>query len=248
MSAREVVRILGVPFSKLSFRETVDLLKQKASSEREDKPFHLITANPEIVMKYQEDLELQQIMQEAGIITPDGIGIVLASRWRGQPIAERVTGYELLLELLELGSRDGLSFYFLGADEETSRMACEIIRRDYPGVRIVGRQNGFFGPDEELGIVEHIGTTEPDFLIVAMGAPRAEQLIFRYKAKLNAKVAMGVGGSLDVIAGKVKRAPEAWQRLNLEWLYRLLSQPSRWRRQLTLPVFAVKAYFEGRRQ
>ncbi|WP_248930029.1 WecB/TagA/CpsF family glycosyltransferase [Paenibacillus hamazuiensis] len=243
----ESVRILGVPFSKLTFQETVKLLEHTAQSGGRDKPFHLITANPEIVVRYQEEPKLQEVMHAADLITPDGIGIVLASRWRGEPIAERVTGYELLVELLSIGQRHGWSFYLLGADEETNRIAAEKIAEQYPGVRIVGRHNGFYKLEEEAGIVKEIAAAEPDFLIVAMGAPRAEHWIYKYKSAVRAKVAFGVGGSLDVIAGKVKRAPVIWQKLNLEWLYRLLSQPSRWRRQLALPIFAFRALLECRK-
>ncbi|SDC90754.1 N-acetylglucosaminyldiphosphoundecaprenol N-acetyl-beta-D-mannosaminyltransferase [Paenibacillus sp. UNCCL117] len=237
----KTLHILGVPFSTRTMNETIEELKL-AVGERRSKPFHLITANPEIVMKAQDDASLRQIVNDADMITPDGIGIIMASRWKGAPLPERVTGYELLLKLLELGDAKGWSFYFLGADEATNEKAVSTIRSKYPNVRIAGRHNGFFSPEDEQRIVAEVQAAEPDFLIVALGAPGAERWIYKHKPELKAKVAFGVGGSLDVIAGKVKRAPVIWQRLNLEWLYRLLAQPSRWRRQLALPVFAVKAF------
>ncbi|WP_159884161.1 WecB/TagA/CpsF family glycosyltransferase [Paenibacillus puerhi] len=239
----KTLHIMGVPFSTRTMNETLEEITS-AAGQQQSKPFHLITANPEIVMKAQDDPSLQQIVNEADMITPDGIGIILASRWKGAPLPERVTGYELLLRLLEIGDRKSWSFYFLGADEATNEKAVSTIRSKYPNVRIAGRQNGFFRPEDEPRIVAEVKAAAPDFLIVALGAPGAERWIYKYKAELNAKVAFGVGGSLDVIAGKVKRAPVIWQRLNLEWLYRLLAQPSRWRRQLVLPVFAVKAFMD----
>ncbi|CAG7649966.1 WecB/TagA/CpsF family glycosyltransferase [Paenibacillus allorhizosphaerae] len=246
---RPSTNIMNVPFSKLTFVETLDhlseMLEQKNSGSR---PYHLITANPEIVMKYQTDSELRTIMDEADLITPDGSGIVLASRWQGDPIAERVTGCDLLTGLLEEGNGRGWSFYFLGADENTSRLAVDKITTQYSRVRIAGRHHGFFPADEEKAIVAEISAARPDVLVVALGAPAAEKWIYRNKQQLNAKLALGVGGSLDIIAGKVKRAPLIWQHLHLEWLHRLLSQPSRWRRQLILPVFAMKTLMEGRRR
>jgi N-acetylglucosaminyldiphosphoundecaprenol N-acetyl-beta-D-mannosaminyltransferase len=238
------VRILGVSFSSLNLKQTAELLGQQIDNPTKW-PFQLITANPEIVIRAQEDSELRHIMDKADLITADGIGIILASRWRqGRALSERVTGYDLLLELLHKGNERGWSFYFLGADEETSRKAAERVASLYPNVKLAGRHNGFFNTAEEARIVDEIEQIRPDVLIVALGAPAAEKWIHKHKARLTAKLAFGVGGSLDVIAGKVKRAPVFWQKLNLEWFHRLLSQPSRWRRQLLLPVFAFRALTE----
>lgn len=240
------VSIMGVPFSKMTHDETIRHISRIANG-KEHKMYHVVTANPEIVMSAGKDDQLMRILQEAGIITADGIGIVLAAKWKGEPISGRVTGYDMLVDLLVQGNRDGWSFYFLGTDEETNRKAVESIAERFPNVRIAGRHNGFFGTDHEPAILEQIRAASPDFLIVAMGAPHAERWIYRNKTKLNASIVMGVGGSLDVIAGKVKRAPQFWIKLNIEWLYRLLSNPSRWRRQLVLPVFAAKAFFGRKR-
>lgn len=232
------VPIMGIPFSPLDLNETLQHLADRVNNPG-DSLFHLITANPEFVMTALQDREFKQIMDAAHLITPDGIGIVLASRWKGTPLKERVTGYDLLIGLLEMGNERGYSFFLLGADEETSRQAADNIAARYPRVRIAGRHHGFFGKEQEEAIVRTIQAAKPDFLIVAMGAPYSEKWITRYKTSLHAKVAFGVGGSLDIIAGTVKRAPVLWQNLHLEWLHRLLSKPSlRWRRQLLLPKFA----------
>lgn len=238
------VNILGIEFSNRGLKETVEFIDNKRM-ENKSETFHIITVNPEIALDIERDAELKKISLEAGLITADGVGIILASKLKKNPLPERVTGYELLLELLKLGNEKGLSFYFFGSSEEVNNIACQKILRDYPNIRLAGRHNGYFKGDEELKILEEIEKTKPDFLIVALGAPLSEKWIYKHKSKLTSKITMGVGGSLDVISGKVKRAPEVWQRLNLEWLYRLISNPSRWRRQMKLPVFAIKATIEA---
>lgn len=241
------VNILGVPFSKLTLNETV---QQLADHIQQDQPklYHLITANPEITIVHQTDKLLQTIVEEADLITPDGIGIVMAAKRKGNPVPERVTGYDLLLRLLERGNEQSWSFYFLGTDEETSLKAVEEIRIRYPNVVVAGRHNGFFSKDQESRILQDIQQLRPDVLIIAMGAPYTDKWIYQNKADLNGvKVVFGVGGSLDVIAGKVTATPAIWKRLHLEWLHRLLTVPvakgqkSRWRRQSALPKFFYRA-------
>ncbi|TDF97533.1 WecB/TagA/CpsF family glycosyltransferase [Paenibacillus piri] len=239
---QQTVSIMGVPFSKLNLQQTLEKLANRIDKQ-DDGLFHLITANPEIVMMAGQDDELKSIIGRAGMITADGIGVVMAAKWQGEPLEERVTGFDIFTGLLKSGNEKGYSVYLLGADEETNRKSAEVIAKQYPGVRIVGRQNGFFGKDEEAGVVAAIREAKPDILVVAMGAPYSEKWIYRYKSELQAKIAFGIGGSLDVLAGKVKRAPVIWQNLHLEWLYRLLAQPSRWRRQLVLPKFALRVLF-----
>ncbi|WP_284645560.1 WecB/TagA/CpsF family glycosyltransferase [Paenibacillus silviterrae] len=244
---KKTVEILGIPFSKLTLNETT-LHLQRHIQQEDTKLLHLITVNPEIAIARQSDRLLDAIIQEADWITPDGIGIVYASRRKGDPITERVTGYDLLLRLLEEGDRYAWSFYFLGTDEETNRGAVERIRQRYPQVRIAGRHHGFFTKEEEPFLVEEIRRTQPDVLIVAMGAPYSDKWIHSHKEALaGGKVVFGVGGSLDVIAGKTAITPQVWKRLNLEWLHRLLTVPvakgqkSRWRRQTALPKFVYRA-------
>lgn len=225
------VDILGVPFSKLTFNETIHQLSEQIQKETQ-----------------QSDEQLKKIIQEADLITPDGIGIVMGAKSGGEPISERVTGYDLLLRLLECGNERGWSFYFLGTDEETNHKAVEEVQRKYPNVRVAGRHHGFFSPSEELHILENIKRSQPDLLIIAMGASYTDKWIYQHKTELSGvKIAFGVGGSLDVIAGKVKPTPSLWKSMNLEWLHRLLTVPvakgqkSRWRRQSALPVFFYKA-------
>ncbi|WP_228275831.1 WecB/TagA/CpsF family glycosyltransferase [Gracilibacillus oryzae] len=193
---------------------------------------------------YQSDSQYKKIMDQADLITPDGIGIVLASRRKKDPVPERVTGFDLLHQLLEKGNYHGWSFYFLGTDEETNAKAVKEIEQKYPNVTIAGRHHGFFSKEEEAGIIDEIKQTKPDVLIVAMGAPYSDKWIYQHKQELSdVQVVFGVGGSLDVIAGKVQATPEIWKKLNMEWLHRLITAPaakgqkSRWLRQTAIPKF-----------
>jgi N-acetylglucosaminyldiphosphoundecaprenol N-acetyl-beta-D-mannosaminyltransferase len=240
------VTILGVPFSKLTLEQTASLLADHVQNGQAGL-YHLITANPEITLASQSDERLRQIIHLANLIVPDGIGIVMAARRQGNPIPERVTGYDLLLNLLAKGNGLGWSFYFLGTDEQTSGQAAEQIALRYPQVKIAGRHHGFFTQAEEPGIIAEIQQAKPDILILAMGAPYSDKWLHKHKEELaGVKIVFGVGGSLDVISGKVKPTPAVWRKLNLEWAHRLLFSPvakgqkSRWRRQSALPKFVFR--------
>jgi N-acetylglucosaminyldiphosphoundecaprenol N-acetyl-beta-D-mannosaminyltransferase len=237
------VNILGIDFSKLNLKDTVDLIDKKVAAPS-NKIFHIITANPEIAIQIQEDPELKKISLEADLITPDGVGIVFASRLKRDPVPERVTGFDLLLESLKIGNEKSWSFYLLGSDEDVNMKAAEYIAKNYPKVKIAGRHNGYFKNEEENKIIQDIKASTPDILIVALGSPLADKWIYSHKNELNAKVVFGVGGSLDVISGKIKPTPEAWKKLNLEWLHRRITQPSRRERQKKLKVFAYRAIVE----
>lgn len=236
-------RIMGIPVPKITMTETVHIISNVIHTEgmENQQLFHVVTLNPEITMACQQDKNLRAIIGDAGLLTADGIGIVMVSRLKGNPLPERVTGCDLLFNLLSEGNQRKWSFYLLGAEEAVSKRAAEVIQESYPHVHIVGRHHGFFHSEDEAKIVNDIAAVKPDVLIVALGAPYAERWIHKYKHQLHSRVAIGVGGSLDIVAGKVKRVPAVWQKLNLEWLHRLLNQPSRWKRQLILPRFAVKA-------
>ncbi|WP_308639434.1 WecB/TagA/CpsF family glycosyltransferase [Paenibacillus silvisoli] len=234
--------IMGIPVPKLTMDETIANI-HKVMEENSGELFHVVTLNPEIAMACRHDDHLRTIVDEAGLLTADGIGIVMVSQLKRNPLPERVTGCDLLLRLLasKTGRGERVRYYLLGASETASGLAAENIERQYPHAMVAGRHHGFFGEEDEERIAAEIAAIRPDMLVVALGAPKAERFIHRYKNRLNAKVAIGVGGSLDIVAGTVKRAPAIWRKLNLEWLYRLLNQPSRWRRQLILPRFAVRA-------
>jgi len=230
------VTILGVPFLHATHKETVDILTRRI---QDNKQTQVVTANPEIVMLGRQNDSYMNLLRQVGVVTPDGIGVVLASRWIGEPLPERVAGYELLHSLMAQADTYGWKYVLVGASPESCAGAAEKLKEQYPRACYGGHFDGYFTEEEEKSILEHIRRERPQLLFVALGAPRQEEWIARHLPELPVNLAMGVGGSLDVLSGKVKRAPLFWQKLNLEWLYRLLSQPKRWRRQLLLPKFAL---------
>lgn len=232
---KQVANILGVPFSTRGFRETVTYIAERIKNGQKT---HVVTANPEIVMLARADRAFQSIVEQAYVV-PDGIGIVYAAKWTNQPIRERVTGVELLEALMAEANKHQWGVYLLGAKPDVIRLAAEKLAARYPNARIVGYRDGFFRAEDEEGIVQEIAEARPELLFVALGAPRQDEWMVKYRDRLNASLMMGVGGSFDVISGKVKRAPGIWQKLHLEWFYRLASQPSRWKRQLAIPRFVL---------
>ncbi|MGM0761496.1 WecB/TagA/CpsF family glycosyltransferase [Brevibacillus parabrevis] len=233
--AKQVATILGVPFSTRGFHETVTYIAERIENGQKT---HVVTANPEIVMLARENRAFQSIVEQAYVV-PDGIGIVYAAKWTNQPIRERVTGVELLEALMTEANKHQWGVYLLGAKPDVISLAAEKLAARYPNARLVGYRDGFFRAEDEEKIVQEIAKAKPELLFVALGAPRQDEWMVKYRDRLNASMMMGVGGSFDVISGKVKRAPEIWQKLHLEWFYRLASQPSRWKRQLAIPRFVL---------
>ncbi|KLU57518.1 N-acetylmannosaminyltransferase [Paenibacillus sp. VT-400] len=232
------VSIYGIPFSKLTMKETVKVLQEAVLSKQT--PHQVITANPIMVMAALENPAIMEVMQAAELIVPDGTGVVWASNYCGDPVAERVPGFELLHELLRVGENYRWGVYLLGSTPEVIQETAVRLQQQYPAIRIVGYRDGYFGPAEDEQVVASIREAAPDLLFVARGADTQEPWIHQHKDALQVPVTMGVGGSFDVISGKTKRAPMLFQKLRLEWFYRLLREPSRAGRMLALPKFAVK--------
>ncbi|MFC3342714.1 WecB/TagA/CpsF family glycosyltransferase [Paenibacillus abyssi] len=236
-----VVPIFGLPFSRMNMQDTVRYLTESIELRRTTQ---VITGNPIMVMMALEDPAYYRAMERAELIVPDGAGVVWAAGYVGQPVAERVAGFDLLHQLMHVGEQKRWSVYLLGTTQEVIEEAAERLQQQYPLVRIVGYRNGFFGDKEDKEVVQAIREANPDILFVARAADNQEPWIARHKDELGVPVMMGVGGSFDVIAGKLKRAPILFQKLRLEWFYRLLQQPTRYRRMLALPKFAVKVIRE----
>jgi N-acetylglucosaminyldiphosphoundecaprenol N-acetyl-beta-D-mannosaminyltransferase len=229
-------QVLDLTFVNASMDDLVYVLDTRIMSS--SKTF-VVTANPEIVMYGQKDGEYYKILKEADFIIPDGIGVVIASKMLGHPLKERLTGFDLMQKLLELSNDKGYSIFFLGAEKDVIDRAVQNIKSAYPNINIVGYHHGFFDWNDK-GLVEEIRGKNPDIIFVGLGFPRQEKWIKMHMDQFEKGLFIGVGGSFDVWAGKVKRAPEVWQKLNLEWLFRLVNQPSRWRRMLVLPLFMLK--------
>ena len=199
---------------------------------------HVVTANPEILYRALSDKGLYETIAQASLVTADGQGILLAGKLLDQPFKARVTGIDLAEALCATSGERGHKIYFLGGKEGISKKAQMAILRRYPDANIVGEHHGYFKNDIEP-LLADLREKKPDILLVAMGSPYQEDFIVRYQKLLNIPVAIGVGGTLDVFSGEVKRAPELVQTLKLEWAYRILSDPKRWRRTLVLPKFVL---------
>ena len=238
------IEILGVPFSAMTEREA---LSSCIAFMQDTKPHFVITAGPEFVMRAGADPELPGVLARADLITPDGVGVVIASRWYGQPLAERVTGVDLAQKLLVSAAQTGLRVYLLGASEESLQQALDKIREAYPTLHIAGR-NGYFKKEKTLDVITAIRAEAPHLLLVGLGQPTQEKFLAAHLDALGVPLAIGVGGAIDVLGGTVKRAPEFFQKAKLEWLYRLAKEPARVKRQMALPRFAFAAWREARTQ
>lgn len=237
-----MVDILGVSFCELTEDE---VFAQCVSFVDSRTPHVVITAGPEFVMRLQRSPELFAITQRADLVTPDGIGVVLAARWRGRALRERVTGVELAERLLAAAADRHWRVYLLGASADSLQGALQALHSRYPTLQVGGR-DGYFQAAEEQAVVAEIKAYQPDVLLVGLGQPRQDVFIDRYRSTLLVPLAMGVGGTIDILSGTVMRAPRFVQRLKMEWLYRLVREPKRLRRQLVLPQFAWAAWREGR--
>jgi N-acetylglucosaminyldiphosphoundecaprenol N-acetyl-beta-D-mannosaminyltransferase len=200
-------------------------------------PRLVITADSSGIVLAQTDQHWRDILNSADLVTPDSNGVVWAARRRGTPLRERVSGVDLLDILCARASKKGYRVFLLGAAPGIADLAAERLQARHPGLQIVGTQHGYFSKEEEPEIVRRIRDLRVDLLFVAMGIPRQEQFIFDHKYEMAAKVAMGVGGSLDVWSGAVKRAPRLIRALKLEWLWRLVLNPRKWKKAVTLPKF-----------
>lgn len=235
--SRKTVEILGVNIDSMTFAETVDVAKKLLKTDGVSKIF---TPNPEIIMCAKDDGSLKEILNSADICTADGIGVVYASKILKMPVPERVAGFDLVCALLEhlAETKDGV--FLFGAKPGVADMAKAKMEEKYPGINIVGTENGYFATSDEEKIVEKINASGAKLLLVCLGAPKQEKWIAKYQEALKINLAMGVGGTLDVFAGVAKRAPKVFVKLNLEWAYRILKNPSRLGRFAALPKFVIE--------
>ncbi|WP_026907562.1 WecB/TagA/CpsF family glycosyltransferase [Paucisalibacillus globulus] len=227
METKNIVTIMDIDFVNTTKKGFVnDYVLPRLDME---KKCFIVTANPEIVMRAREDQEYKQVIQSADYVIPDGIGIIKASNRLKQPLKERITGFDVVLDLLAYANEKELSCYFLGAKEDVNKKAVEEVTKQFPNLRIAGRHHGFFDLKDE-SIIEEVVKSEADIVLVALGLPRQELWIHNTINRFEKGVFLGVGGTLDVLAGEVPRAPKMWIKLNLEWLYRVLKQPTRVKR------------------
>lgn len=233
---RNTVEILGVHIDKITMAEAVEKAKSLLAQEGVSA---IYTPNPEIIMAAYQDESFRDILNEADLCTPDGIGVVYGSRMLKNPVPERVPGFDLTCHLLESISKTGEGVFLFGAKPGVAEIAKKNLEEKYPGLLVSGVHDGYFKEEDEGDIVKQINESGAKLLLVCLGAPKQEKWIAKHKNHLKVNLCMGVGGSLDVFAGTAKRAPEFFIKLNLEWFYRLCKQPSRIGRFMALPKFIL---------
>lgn len=229
--------ILGVGVNSVTMTQAVETVQQFI----DDKQVALIaTANAEMLMRATMDDELKDILNGADLVVADGAGTVWAAGYLGEPMPERVAGYDLAQELMREAPKRGDRIYFFGSAPGVADKAKAKAEELYSGIEVVGTRNGFFTEADEPQIIADIKAARPDILLVALGVPKQEKWLKKHLGELGVPVAIGVGGTLDVMAGVMQRAPLWMQKAKLEWLYRGLKQPSRAGRLLALPKFVLK--------
>lgn len=244
INVSKTVNILGVEVSASAMKDTVD----KLMGFLEEPRLHTVfTPNSEIIYAAYKDEYFKKVLNSADINTADGIGVVYASKILRQPISERVAGYDLMHAFLKEAAKSARKVFLFGSKPGVAEKAGEMLSDMYAGLKICGTRDGYFNEDDTKEIIADINASKPDIVLVCLGAPKQEKWIYENRDKIEARVAMGLGGSLDTLTGVTQRAPESWQRLGLEWAYRLVREPKRIGRMMALPRFGLTVLFKGRK-
>ncbi len=246
----ESVFVLGVRVDRASQEQVLDslieIIKRKHEAIGGESCQQVITVNVEFIMAAQHSVDFRKIINSAAFVIADGMGVVWATRYLKRAVPERITGVDTLVSLAQRCASYGYSLYLLGAAPGVAEAAASRLQNLAPDLKIAGTYAGSPKESEEEAIIERIRASQADVLCVAYGAPAQEFWIARNLSRLPVALAIGVGGAYDFISGRQRRAPQAMQRLGLEWLYRLYREPWRWRRMLALPRFAVRVIVKGR--
>lgn len=239
----EEIKILGVKVNNVDLEESY--LRTKELIETSNKSCKMIFApNTEFIMCAQKDKDFFEILNKSDLSTPDSVGVEMAAKKLNKPLKQRIQGQKYFRKIVQEGEKLGWSFYILGGKGDTPKVATDNLKKIFPKLNVIGLHEGYFENEEkELEVIEEINRLKPNVLIVAMGAPKQEKWIYKYKDKLKVDVACGQGGTLDYEAGNIKRAPEFFQKVGLEWFWRLIKQPSRIVRMMVLPVYLFKILF-----
>ena len=239
---RNKVRILGIDVDNIDVNEAGQITKELIESS--NKTCKVIVApNTEFIMMAQKDEEFYNILRGADLATPDSVGVMIGSKLQKKPLKQRIPGQMYFRKVLEVGEKEGWTFYLLGGKDDVPALAAENVKKIYPNIKIVGYHEGFFDKDSEEDVIAEINKLQPNVLFVAMGAPIQEKWIAKHKDVLKVDVAAGQGGTFDYEAGKIKRAPVIFQKLGIEWFWRLILQPSRIFRMIVLPIYLMKIVF-----
>lgn len=236
MPLMEFERILGLRVNRVTMDQSITAIECFIA---ERTPHHVVTADASMAVTARSDSELHDIVEHADLITPDGAGILWASRLLGFPLQHKVSGVDMVGRLCALSAEKGYRIYFFGAGPGVAADAAARLRDLYPNTQIVGERDGFLSREEEPSLIQEIVSARPDILLVALGIPKQEKWIHANKIRLNVPVSIGIGGSFDVYSGRVERAPLWMQRRGLEWLHRLYKNPKKIGKVMTLPKFAL---------
>ncbi len=234
--------ILDVPVHDVTYDETLTLIGQFIA---DGSPHQICTVNPEFVMAARDGAEFMNILRDADLCVPDGVGLLWASRLKGHPLRQRVSGSDLVPMIAAEAASRRWRVFFLGAAEGVAERAASILRARHPELIVAGVWVGSPQPQDDEVTIAKIRAASPQILFVAYGAPAQDKWIARSRERLHVPVMMGVGGSFDFIAGAAVRAPRWMQRIGLEWLHRLIRQPWRWRRMLALPRFVIAVLMQS---
>jgi len=234
--ASRSVSILGVRVDDVTYDEVLDHIQRYIDV---GDLLQIATVNVEFIMEARRNVAFRQVLAQASLCVPDSVGVVWAARRQGRALRQRVAGVDLVDRIAARGAERDWRVFFLGAAPGVAEQAAAALTRRYPGLRVAGCYAGSPRPEEEDEIVDWVRAANPDVLFVAYGAPRQDLWIARNQARIGVPVALGIGGSLDYVAGVVRRAPRWMQQAGLEWFYRLIREPSRLRRQLVIPWFAT---------
>ena len=228
--------VLGVAFDNVTMEQAAEL---GGKMLQEDRFHYVVTPNPEFILAAEKDESFRAVLNAADLVIPDGIGVIYSAKILGTPLAERVPGIEFSAKMLEKLNEMGGRLFLLGAKPGVAEKAGENICAQYPNIVLCGTQDGYFKDEEE--VILKVAAAKPDLVFVCLGAPKQEKWMARWGQHTGAKMAIGLGGCLDVYAGNVERAPEAWQKLGMEWAYRLKREPKRIGRMAKLPLVLVKS-------
>ena len=207
-------------------------------------PSLVVTLGTEMIVRAQRDVRFRDAINASALSLCDTVGVLFAARLHGVRVCERVTGVDLLEPLCAAFARDGIAVYLIGAKGDTARRAADALAHRHPDLRVVGVRDGYFLPDDDARVAAAVGQSGARVCFVGLGSPRQELWIAERLKETGCAVGIGVGGSFDVLAGNIARAPERWRRFGVEWLYRLVREPKRLRRQLALPYFVWLALRE----
>ena len=239
---RNKVRILGIDVDNINVEEAGEITKQLVESSNKSCKV-IVAPNTEFIMMAQKDEEFYNILRGADLATPDSVGVMIGGKLQKKPFKQRIPGQMYFRKVLEVGEKEGWTFYLLGGKGDVPSLAVENIKKIYPNLKIVGYHEGYFDSDTEESVIAEINDLKPNVLFVAMGAPLQEKWIEKHKHELKVDVAAGQGGTFDYEAGKIKRAPVLFQKLGIEWFWRLMLQPSRIFRMIVLPIYLMKIVF-----